>query len=165
MRRWLPHPLLSLVLALIWLLLVNRLGGGQVLMAVLLGWSIPWLTQGFLVRVPRVRQPLQLLLFLLRVGGDIVVANLHVARLTLGPVRRLQPGFIEVPMLIEDTFVLSLLTSVVSLTPGTVSGGLSQDHKTLLLHALHAPDPQQVVAQIKRRYEAPLLEIFACSPT
>ncbi|MNJ77241.1 Na(+)/H(+) antiporter subunit E [compost metagenome] len=68
-------------------------------------------------------------------------------------------------MLIEDEFVLSVLTSIISLTPGTVSSGLSPDHKTLLLHALDAPDIEAVVAEIKARYEAPLLEIFQCSRT
>jgi len=96
---------------------------------------------------------------------DIVRANLTVARLVLGPTRNLQPAFIEVPMLIENEFVLSVLTSIISLTPGTVSSGLSPDHKMLLLHALDAPDIEALVAEIKTRYEAPLLEIFQCSRT
>lgn len=161
--RWLPHPFLSLVLAVVWLLLMNSLSAGHMLLGAFLGWAIVLLTRDFLVDVPRVRKPLRLLLFILRVCGDILVANLHVARLVLGPRSRLAPAFVEVPMAIEDEFVLALLTSVISLTPGTVSAGLSTDHRTLLLHALDAPDCDALVAQIKSRYEAPLLEIFECS--
>lgn len=162
--RWLPHPFLSVVLAVIWLLLMNSLTLGNVLLGAFLGWGIALLTRQFLVDVPRVRKPLKLVLFILKVCGDIVVANLHVARLVLGPRRNLRPAFVEVPMEIEDEFILSLLTSVISLTPGTVSAGLSRDHRTLLLHAIDAPDDAVLVAQVKRRYEAPLLEIFECSP-
>jgi multicomponent K+:H+ antiporter subunit E len=163
--RWLPHPFLSLVLALIWLLLMNSLTLGNLLLGAFLGWGIALMTTRFLVTVPAVRRPLKLLRFILMVCGDILVANLHVARLVLGPRRNLRPAFVEVPMAIEDEFILSLLTSVVSLTPGTVSAGLSPDRRCLLLHAIDAPDDAALVAQVKKRYEAPLLEIFECSAT
>jgi multicomponent K+:H+ antiporter subunit E len=91
------------------------------------------------------------------------MANLHVAKLVLGPKNRLHPAFVEVPMDIGDEFVLAVLTSIVSLTPGTVSAGLSPDRRVLLLHVLDAPNPDEIVEQVKTRYEAPLLEIFECS--
>ena len=94
--RWLPHPFLSLVLALIWLMLVNALTLGHVLLGAFLGWGIALLTRGFLVQVPEVRKPLQLFLFILKVCGDIVVANMHVARLVLGPRRNLRPASISI---------------------------------------------------------------------
>ncbi len=163
--RLLPRPLLTLFLALLWLLLNNSLALGQVLLGLLLGWGIPLLTAPFLLSVPPVRRPLTLCRFLLRVLYDIVVANLHVARLVLGPTKRLRPAFVEVPMVIEDEFVLTVLTSVVSLAPGTVSAGVTADHRRLLLHGLDIADTEVFIAQLKRRYEAPLLEIFQCSPT
>lgn len=165
MRRWLPHPLLTLLLTLIWLLLVNTFNLGQLLLGALLGWGITLLTRNFLLDVPSVRKPLLLCRFMLRVFCDIVVANLHVAKLVLGPRSRLNPAFVEVPMAIENNFVLAVLASIVSLTPGTVSAGLSADHKTLLLHGLDVPDVQTLIDEVKSRYEAPLLEIFECLPT
>lgn len=163
--RWLPNPALTVLLTLLWLLLNNTLNLGHLLLGLFLGWSIPLLVRGFLVEVPAVRKPLQLCTFMLKVFCDIVRANLTVAKLVLGPTRNLRPAFVEVPMLIEDDFVLAVLTSIISLTPGTVSSGLSPDHKTLLLHALDAPDVDALVQEIKTRYEAPLLEIFQCSRT
>ncbi len=165
MKRWLPHPLLTLLLTLIWLLLVNTFNLGQLLLGALLGWGITLLTRNFLLDVPSVRKPLLLCRFMLRVFCDIVVANLHVAKLVLGPRSRLNPAFVEVPMAIENNFVLAVLASIVSLTPGTVSAGLSADHKTLLLHGLDVPDVQTLIDEVKSRYEAPLLEIFECLPT
>jgi multicomponent K+:H+ antiporter subunit E len=165
MKRWLPHPLLTLLLTLIWLLLVNTFNLGQLLLGALLGWGITLLTRNFLLDVPSVRKPLLLCRFMLRVFYDIVVANLHVAKLVLGPRSRLNPAFVEVPMAIENNFVLAVLASIVSLTPGTVSAGLSADHKTLLLHGLDVPDAQALIDEVKSRYEAPLLEIFECLPT
>lgn len=161
--RWLPHPLLSILLTVLWLLLNNTLSFAHVLLGAFLGWGIALLCRPLLMPVPRVAKPLALLRFALRVGSDIVIANLSVAKLVMGPRAKLRPAFIEIPMQLDDDFTLSLLTSIISLTPGTVSASLSSDRRKLLVHALDAPDPQQLVAEIQRRYEAPLLEIFQCS--
>jgi multicomponent K+:H+ antiporter subunit E len=165
MKRLFPQPGLSLLLIVMWLLLNNSLNPGQLLLGCLLGVAIPLLCRRFLLGVPRVRKPLKLTGFALLVLYDIVVANLHVARLVLGRRDRLRPAFVEVPIDIRDEFVLAVLSSVLSLTPGTVSAGLSPDHRRLLLHVLDLEDAEELVAQVKTRYEAPLLEIFACSPT
>ena len=165
MTRLFPHPHLTLLLALIWLGLVNSLAIGQIILGAFLGWAIVWLSREFLLNVPHIRRPFALIGFILKVFYDIVVANVQVARLVLGPSERLQPAFVEVPMCIEDEFLLSILACVVSLTPGTVSAGLSADHKTLLLHGLDVPDREALIAEVKQRYEAPLMEIFQCSPT
>ena len=47
-----------------------------------------------------------------------------------------------------------------TLTPGTLSAVLSDDRRYLLVHVFNLKDPQEVIDQIKRRYEAPLMEIF-----
>ena len=47
MKRWLPHPILTPALAVIWLLLNNSFAPGQILLGLLLGWSIPLFTLAF----------------------------------------------------------------------------------------------------------------------
>ncbi len=165
MRRIFPHPWLSLSLLVLWLLMVHSLNLGQLLLGGFLAWAIPRLTHAFLVEVPRVRRPLKLVIYVLQVLAGILVANIQVARLVLGPREKLAPAFIELPLELRNEFLLSLLSSVISLTPGTVSASLSPDRRTLLLHALDGSDPEGLVAETKRRYEAPLLEIFECSST
>lgn len=161
--RWLPHPLLSLCLLGLWLLLVNQFSVGHLLLGSLLGWLIPLISRVFWINPPRVEHPWLLCKFLLLVLGDIVVANLQVARLILNPRSQLRPAFIEIPVLLEDELALTMLASIISLTPGTVSADLSDDRRTLLLHCLNVPDEEALVAEIKQRYEAPLREVFACS--
>jgi multicomponent K+:H+ antiporter subunit E len=85
-----------------------------------------------------------------------------VARRVVGPVGRLEPAFVEVPLDLRDPFVATILASIVSLTPGTVSIDVDQQRWVLYLHALDAPDPAALIREIKQRYEAPLKEVFAC---
>ncbi len=80
----------------------------------------------------------------------------------IGPLHRLSPAFVEVPLDLRDPFVATLLAGVVSLTPGTVSIDVDQQRWILLVHALDAPDPPALVREIKERYETPLKEMFAC---
>jgi multicomponent K+:H+ antiporter subunit E len=160
MRRFLPHPLITLALVLIWLLLVNSLASGQIVLGLLLGWAIPLFTLRFWPETPYIYRPLLLLRFTVRVLGDIVVANLTVARLILGRPEQLRPAFVMMPLVLQSDLAISLLANTISLTPGTVSSRLSLDRKYLLVHTLDTADADQLVATIKTRYEAPLQEIF-----
>lgn len=55
---------------------------------------------------------------------------------------------------------IGLLANTISLTPGTVSCDLSKDRRFLLIHALHIDDVEAIKAEIHRKFEKPLLEIF-----
>jgi multicomponent K+:H+ antiporter subunit E len=96
------------------------------------------------------------------VTWDIVVANIAVARMVLGPIQRLRPTFIHVPVVLTNPHSKALLASIITMTPGTVSADFTEDGRVLMVHALDCPDEAQMVADIKDRYEKPLMEIFGC---
>ncbi len=162
MSRLLPHPLLSVVLLAVWLLLVNSVEPGHIVLGAVLGLLIPQLTHLFWPDRPRIHRPLVLTRFVLVLLGDIVIANISVARLILGPAARLRPAFITLPLDLRDDFTITLLASTISLTPGTVSADISHDRKTLLIHSLDVADADEMIRHIKQRYEAPLRESFEC---
>jgi multicomponent K+:H+ antiporter subunit E len=84
-RSFLPHPLLTPLLALIWLLLNNTLAPGHVFLGILLGWLIPLFTLRFWPETVRIRKPWTLVRFLaVFILDDVFVANLAVARRILG---------------------------------------------------------------------------------
>ncbi|QEY61838.1 Na+/H+ antiporter subunit E [Metapseudomonas lalkuanensis] len=165
MRKLFPHPAESLLLLFVWLLLVDSFAFGQWLLGAFLGWVIPFCFKPLLIERPNRWHPLKLLRFLLMVVWDVLVANFQVARLTLGRVEALRPAFVEVPIDLDNELAISVLVSVVSLTPGSLAADLSADRRILLVHGLDVPDKAAMVAEIKSRYEAPLKEIFPCSPT
>lgn len=160
MRRFLPHPLLTVSLAILWLLLVNRLSAGHVVLGALLGWLIPFATAPFWPEHIRIRHPLALMRYLGIFVIDIVRGSVLVAWLILrGPVR-LRPAFVQVPLVLRTDLAISLLANTISLTPGTVSAHLAADKRTLIVHTIDTGDAAALVAEIKQRYEAPLKKIF-----
>lgn len=162
MKRLFPQPLFSLCLWLIWLLLNNSAAPGQALLGAMLAVAIPLFTVRFWPHRPRLHRPWQLANYLAVLLWDITVANLVVARLILGPIGRLRPAFITLPLDLCDDFAIVVLTNTISLTPGTVSADLSIDRRSLLIHVLDVEDEAQLIAHIKYRYERPLQEIFKC---
>lgn len=160
MKAWIPHPILSVVLWLVWLLLNNSFSAGHMVLGAILALLIPKLTSAFWPDSIQIRAPITLLKFIGVVLWDILVANFQVAKLILGKTDRLQSKFIQVPLDLTQPFSISLLANTISLTPGTVSCDVSEDRRYLLIHALHAPDEGATIAEIKQRYEQPLKKVF-----
>lgn len=160
-RRLFPHPFLSALLILIWMMLVNRFAWGSLVFAVFLGVVIPAITAPYWPDRARIHGVGKILRYILIVLYDIIIANIAVAKIVLFvPNRKLQPCWLSVPLRLTSPEAITVLAGTITLTPGTVSSDLSEDGRYLLVHCLHAPDPDSVLEDIKTRYEARLLEIF-----
>ena len=159
-QRLFPSLPLSIAVFGFWLLMNDSISAGTVAMALLVALLIPpfaaRLDREF-ARIGRLRGVPKLVGVLL---WDILVANVTVAMQVLGPERNIHPGFIWVPLDIANIHGIAALTSCITLTPGTVSSELSDDRRFLLVHVLDLGSADEVVRQIKTRYEAPLMEIF-----
>ena len=162
MRAVLPHPLLSLTLTLVWMALANEISMGSLVMGLVMGVLIPIGTAAFWTDRPRVGRPLKVVEYVLVVLYDIVVANLQVARLVLFvPNDELRSHYVTIPLALNSPEAITVLAGTITMTPGTLSAELSADGGALLVHGLDVPDPDALVAEIKTRYEARLMEIFA----
>ncbi|MGE5161902.1 MAG: Na+/H+ antiporter subunit E [Betaproteobacteria bacterium] len=157
--RFLPAPLLSAVLFGAWLLL-NGLSAGHVALAAALGIAIPWFTEPFRPDRFRVRSWTTVAALTATVLWDIVVSNVQVARLIIGPERLIHPRFVWLPLDIRDPHGIATLAGIITMTPGTLSADLTDDRRHLLVHALNVDDEAELIASIKTRYEAPLQRIF-----
>lgn len=89
LRKAVPHPVVTVVLWLVWLLLNNTIAAGHIVLGLVLAITIPLLTAGFWSEKIRLREPLLLLQFLSLVLWDIAIANLVVAKLILAPNKNL----------------------------------------------------------------------------
>ncbi|MDO8717389.1 MAG: Na+/H+ antiporter subunit E [Polaromonas sp.] len=157
--RWFSHPWLSVLLAGSWLLLQHTLAPVHLISAVLVGLVVPRLLHGFLPAMAPVR-----LVPAVRLLGvvlwDIVLSNFVVARLVLGPLSRPRPAWVTVPLALTHPTAISLLASIITTTPGTVSCTVDEERRHILVHALDCSDAAQMAVDIKARYEGPLLAIF-----
>ena len=160
MKRWLPSLPLTLNVIVFWMLMVSELSLAHFLFALLLGLVVPLFAARLdreFARIGSLRQVPKLVVVLLI---DVVRCNITVARQVLGLERDIHPSFIWYPLDITNIHAIAALTSFITLTPGTVSAALSDDRRYLLIHVFNLEDADTLIADIKRRYEVPLLEIF-----
>ncbi len=161
MRHLLPHPGLSAMLLIVWLLMANSITVGGVVLGGVLALILPKFTQPFWPDRPRMRFGRPFFGYLAIVLLDIVVANFQVAWLILFRRNRdLRARWLVVPVELTTPEAITMLAGTISLTPGTVSSDVSADGRFLLVHALDVADEAAEVARIKTRYEARLQRIF-----
>lgn len=161
MKRLFPHPGLTALLVIIWMLALNSFSFGGFLVALVLGIAVPLFTAPFWPDRPQVRFGLPLAKYVLLVMWDIVIANFQIAWIILfRRSRDLRPAWLMIPLDVSSTEAITMLAGTISLTPGTVSSDISTDGRHLLVHALDTADPQAEIARIKARYERRLMEIF-----
>lgn len=161
MERLLPHPLLTLMIVLVWLLLANDVSIGHLVLGLIIGVLVPRFTSVYWPDRGRVRNPMAILGYFLVVLWDICVSNVQVAYLVL--FRRgdsLRSRFVTVPLDLRSPEAIAVLAGTITMTPGTVTADTSAEGRALLVHCLETDDPDAVVAQIKDRYERRLKEIF-----
>lgn len=158
---WFPRLLLSATLLGAWLLLHNSLSPGHILLGGVLALAIPTFVARVSPEPTRLRRPGQWLHYLGRLLWDIVIANLQVAWLILTrPSVQLRPGFIEMPLELENESAIAVLAVTISLTPGTISIEFTPNPRRLRIHCLDITDEAALIATLKTRYEAPLKAMF-----
>jgi len=160
MKRFLPQPVLSVVLLATWLLITNSIAPGSIVMGAIVGVAVPLITHRFWEIEARVASIPALLGYTGVVLVDIIRANFVVATQVVGPNRVLRSRLFELPLDLRGRLPISVLAATITLTPGTVSCRVSPDQTRIWVHALHADDLDDEIAEIKQRYESRLMRVF-----
>lgn len=162
MKNLVPHPILSLGLLVMWLVLndsgeaVHILFGAALALA---GGAVYARLQPSPGKAGRVLGPsIALAWFVLL---DIVRSNIAVLRIALRPSTRGRvAGFLSIPLELRDPRGLAILAGIVTATPGTSWAHYEAAANVLTLHVLDLVDDEAWVAQFKERYERRLMEMF-----
>lgn len=161
LRKLLPHPLLTLLLTAVWLMLINTITLNGVIFGLIVGVLVPLFTAPYWPNRPTLRNPFMIAEYMLVVLADIVVANVIVAKIIMFKKNRdMKSGWITVPLELRTPEAITVLAGTITMTPGTVSSDLSADGRSLLVHHLDSDDPDALRDHIKHRYERRLMEIF-----
>ncbi|MFN3628513.1 MAG: Na+/H+ antiporter subunit E [Casimicrobiaceae bacterium] len=160
MRTLFPTPIMSALIFAVWLAANQSLSAGHLLIALALAIGVPLATLPFRPQRARIKNWGTVIRLGLTVLWDIVLSNIQLARLILGPEARLRPTFLWIPLDARDEHAIIALAGIITMTPGTLSCDVTDDRSHLLVHAFSTDDPAVLMATIKARYEQPLREIF-----
>lgn len=161
MRYWFPYPLLSLSLLVLWLLVNQSVSPGHIVLGTMLGIAFAWVMVNLQPDKTRLKKFRRIAVLAGHVAVDVLRSNIAVMNVILSAGRRpLNSGFVTIDIGLRDENALALLACILTATPGTAWLEFDRQTGALLIHVLDMENSQQWAALIKRRYEAPLKEIF-----
>lgn len=160
MRRWLPSPLLSLVLLSLWLLLNQSIELSQLLLGSILAIAAPLMTASLRPFKATIGKPAAILRLFCWSFLEIIRSCFNVSRIILFSKDKVNSKFIKVPLDLHDPTGLAVLSCLINCTPGTVWVEILQDTHELSLHVFDLHDEAWWIATIKQHYETPLISIF-----
>ncbi|MFV0245950.1 MAG: Na+/H+ antiporter subunit E [Qingshengfaniella sp.] len=152
----------NLFLAFVWAALVGYFNVYTLVSGYVLGFGVLWIcrpiydvTTNYFTRSFRI---LQLILFFI---WELIVSSIEVARIVLTPWRtRPEPAIVEMPLDVKSDLEILMVSSLISLTPGTLSLDVSDDRSALFVHAMFGENPDQTAAELKAGMEHRVAEVF-----
>ncbi len=154
--------IINMLLSLLW----PTLNSDYSLGALFTGFGLGFVVLS-LIRPRYGRFALQSISFAGYVIYQIFDSNIRLAGLILNILfnRRddsLKPGIVGVPLTIQSDFEKTVLASIITLTPGTLSLDLGKDrdgNEILFVHTFHLGDAEAFQREIKEKFERRLIQI------
>jgi multicomponent Na+:H+ antiporter subunit E len=152
--------ILSLLFAVIWVAVT----GSATLHNLIFGFALSTLSlwivreqmsaRGYWQRMGRI---LSLLVLFFK---ELALSAWKVAVLVMNPRMDLKPGIFAYPLTVDRDFEITLLANLITLTPGTLSVDVSEDRRTLFVHAIDCSDVEAVKRDIAAGFERKIMEAF-----
>lgn len=102
-----------------------------------------------------------LVVLILYMIWELIYSSLKVAWDIVTPSNKSHSEFVTVPLHCKNDTQISLLASLISLTPGTLAIDII-GQKSLIIHAMFAHDQEKVVCSIKEKLERKIMRAIQC---
>ena len=140
---------LNIILAIAWVAFTGSVSLVGLITGFVIGYGALWLIQPLIGTSTYFRRVTAWVKLLIMFHYELIVSSFAVAMDVLTPKHRSRPAIIEVPLDVKTDTGILLVTNLISLTPGTLSLDVSEDRKTLLVHAMFADDPDALRKSLK----------------
>lgn len=150
----------NLLLALAWVAATGIFTFSNLLVGFILGFLALFFSRQVVGATNYFAKVFQVLVLVLFFIWELILANLRVAYDVVTPRHQMRPGVIAVPLEASSDIEITMLSNLITLTPGTLSLDVSDDRKVLYIHAMYIDDPEEVRRKIKTGFERRLLEVL-----
>ncbi|KHE71780.1 Na+/H+ antiporter subunit E [Halobacillus sp. BBL2006] len=150
---------INIIIAVMWMFLSESYAFSTFFIGYLLGIGLLFILQRFIpdsFYMKRVWKFIKLILLFIR---ELVLSNIDIVKLVYKPKLDIQPGIFALPIELKSNFEITLLANLITLTPGTLSIAVSEDHSKIYIHAMDIPDVEQSINDIKETFEKAIMEV------
>ena len=92
--------------------------------------------------------------------GDVVTSSIAMSKVILAKDIDITPGIFKYRTVLESDWEVMLLTSLISLTPGTTCIEVDEDSHTFYIHCIDLSDPEEERSKIRNGFERHIVEVF-----
>ena len=150
----------NLLLALGWV----AMSGHFDVLNLLVGFAFGYLVLFLMQRVIGASNYFSRSMVLVRFAGfylwEIVSANLRVARDVVTPTSYARPGIVAVPLDARTNVEITLLSNLITMTPGSLTVDVADDRSVIYVHSMFVEDPDELRRAIKEDLERRVLELL-----
>ena len=150
----------NIILAVLWALLSGDISQYSLMTGFVLGYLVLGMMATQATEKSYFKKVRQTLVFALEFLKELALSTYRVAYDILTPTHYMKPGVIAFPLEAKTDAEITMLANVITLTPGTLSLDVSEDRKTLYIHAMYIDDPDALRREIKEGLEKKLLEMM-----
>ncbi|WP_050182988.1 Na+/H+ antiporter subunit E [Domibacillus robiginosus] len=151
--------LLNVFLAFLWMFLQVSFSAHTFIIGYLLGLIVmAGMRRFFKSRFYLHRVWAVIYLFLLFLK-ELIKANLDVLKLVLRPKLNIRPGIFALETELKSDWEVTLLSNLITLTPGTLVMDISDDNRILYIHTIDIDDVSEAVDSIKNSFEKAIMEV------
>jgi multicomponent Na+:H+ antiporter subunit E len=140
---------LNIILAIAWVAFTGSVSLVGLITGFVIGYGALWLIQPLIGTSSYFKRVAAWIKLVIMFHYELIVSSIAVAIDVLTPRHRSRPAIIKVPLDVKTDTGILLVTNLISLTPGTLSLDVSEDRKTLLVHAMFADDPDALRKSLK----------------
>lgn len=90
---------------------------------------------------------------------ELVLSNIAVLKVVLKPKLDMRPGIFAYETVLTQDWEITVLSSLITLTPGTLVIDVSDDNKILYIHAMDIDDVDEAIKSIRDSFEKVILEV------
>lgn len=151
--------LLNVFIAFTWMFLSNSFSPTTFLIGYIIGLVMLFMLRRFFTTrfyMGRVWAVIKLLLIFIK---ELIISNIAVLRVILKPKLNIRPAIFELPTDLKTDWEITLLSMLITLTPGTVVINVSEDMSKLYVHTLDMDDVDEAVSSIRNSFEKAIKEV------
>lgn len=151
--------LLNFLIAFVWMFLNTSFSAQTFITGYLIGMLIIFSMRRYfkgMYYLKRVWAVIKLVFIFMR---ELILSNIAVFRIVIRPKMDIKPNIFAFHTDLKHDWEITLLSSLITLTPGTLVVHVSDDQKTLYIHAIHADEVKEEIESIKSSFEKAIKEV------
>lgn len=151
--------LLNSFIAFIWMFLQNSYSASSFFIGYVLGLFVIYGLRRFFPRRFYLYNVWAVINLVLIFFKELILSNISVLKVVLSPKLDMRPGIFALETSLKKDWEITLLANLITLTPGTLVVDVSDDNRTLYIHAMDIDDVEQARNDIKNSFEKAIKEV------